>query len=56
MSLSPLDEEHGKVSGKLVVLREITQRVQAEQERKRLILELQEALNQVKILNELLPR
>lgn len=55
LQISPLSDRRGHQTGRLVVLRDSTERVQAEKERERLIEELQEALAQVKTLSGLLP-
>jgi len=55
LRVSPLRDRRGRTSGHLIVMREITRRRKAEQERERLITELQEALAQVQTLKGLLP-
>jgi PAS domain S-box-containing protein len=55
LSLNPLRNERGRMRGRLAVLRDITARVEVEQEREKLIHQLQEALAQVKTLEGLLP-
>jgi two-component system, cell cycle sensor histidine kinase and response regulator CckA len=48
-------QEHGNVVGRLLVMRDITERNRVEEERERLILELQIALGQIKVLQGILP-
>jgi len=50
-----MKDEHGRSCGGVLVLRDITERKNAEGERTRLILELTEALSHVKMLSGLLP-
>lgn len=54
-SLSPLRDRRGRLTGQLVVLRDITELRRAERERERLIHELRHMLAQVKTLRGLLP-
>jgi PAS domain S-box-containing protein len=51
----PLTDRRGRVTGRLVVWRDITERRQLETEQVKLIVSLQEALTQVKTLSGLLP-
>ncbi len=53
--ISPFYTVPGRVGGRLVVLRDITLRKAAETERERLITELRQALDQVRLLEGLLP-
>jgi PAS domain-containing protein len=53
--ISPFFTAPGRVGGRLVVLRDITLRKAAETERERLITELRQALDQVRLLEGLLP-
>jgi PAS domain S-box-containing protein len=53
--VSHLHDRRRRATGRLIVLRDITGRKQAEEERERLVLELQEALTNVKTLRGLLP-
>lgn len=53
--VSPLVSEKGQWAGTVVVLYDVTERRRAEAERERLIVELQEALANVKTLRGLLP-
>ena len=55
MSLSPIKNSFGKIIGASMIARDIDDRKRHEQERERLISELQAALAQVKMLNGLLP-
>jgi PAS domain S-box-containing protein len=55
LRISPIRSRAGQVGGWLVVLRDITTRTHLEQERTRLVDELQDALAQVKTLSGLLP-
>jgi len=48
LRISPLHDQRGKFNGQLIVLHDITQRKYMEEERKRLIHKLQEALADVK--------
>jgi PAS domain S-box-containing protein len=52
---SLLRDRRGQPTGRLIVMRDITRRRKAEQERERLISELQDALAQVRTLRGLLP-
>lgn len=52
---SPLRDSAGNIVAGIEAVREITDRKVAEQERERLILELQEAVERIKTLNGLLP-
>jgi hypothetical protein len=54
-TISPLADRHGRSSGKIVMLRDITERRRAERERERLIAEISAALADVKALRGLLP-
>ncbi len=51
----PLGRRPGRMTGRIVVIRDITLRRNAEKERERLVAELQAALAEVKILGGLLP-
>jgi len=53
--LVPLYGRHGKLRGCLCVLTDLTARVAAERERERVIVELSQALSQIKKLQDLLP-
>ncbi len=55
MRLSPLCDQRSQLTGQLIVLRDITKRKRLEEERARLIHELEDALAQVKTLSSLLP-
>lgn len=55
LRLSTLYDRHSEVIGKIVVLRDVTEMNKNEKEREKLVHNLQEALNQVKTLNGLLP-
>lgn len=55
ITVSPIKNSDGTIHGASIILRDITQRKREEQERLRLIQELQEALKRVKTLNGLLP-
>jgi PAS domain S-box-containing protein len=55
LRISPIRSRKGELGGWLVVLRDITARKRLEQERTRLLDELQDALTQVKTLTGLLP-
>ncbi|TLY29639.1 MAG: PAS domain S-box protein [Nitrospirae bacterium] len=48
-------QEHGGVVGRLLVMRDITERHRVEEEREKLILQLQDALGQIKVLQGILP-
>jgi PAS domain S-box-containing protein len=52
---APLFDARGRLSGRMLLLRDITERRQAEADRERLIGELRQALADVKILRGLLP-
>jgi PAS domain S-box-containing protein len=52
---SPLRDERGDIIGAIESIRDVTEHKQAEQEREKLILELQGALKKVKTLSGLLP-
>jgi PAS domain S-box-containing protein len=54
-SAAPIRDDQGHPTGVVVVFRDISERRRAEEERERLILELQEALAKVKTLSGLLP-
>ena len=53
--VSPFFTEQGMTGGHLIVLRDVTRRKLAEKERELLITDLQDALNQVRMLEGLLP-
>jgi PAS domain-containing protein len=53
--VSALRDRRKRITGRLVVMRDITERKQAEEDRERLIAELQAALANVKTLRGLLP-
>lgn len=53
--VSPFFTEQGLTGGHLIVLRDVTRRKLAEKERELLITDLQDALNQVRMLEGLLP-
>jgi PAS domain S-box-containing protein len=55
ISVSPIHDAGGQLIGSVHVAHDITERKRAGEERERLILELQEALSQVKTLSGLLP-
>jgi PAS domain S-box-containing protein len=55
ITVSPIKDETGKIIGASAIARDITQRKREEHERAELILELTEALKQVKTLTGLLP-
>ena len=55
LQISPLTDRQVRITGSLIVLRDITARKEAEQEREQLIAELQKALSDVKTLSGLLP-
>lgn len=55
LRISPLKNPRGQLSGRLIVMRDITWRKQAEKEKELLITELQNALTQVNTLSGLLP-
>jgi PAS domain S-box-containing protein len=55
ISLSPLKNRQGEITGQLVILRDVTVRRQLEMEREALIDELQNALRDIKTLRGLLP-
>ena len=55
LQISPLTDRQSRLTGSLVVLRDITERREAEQEREQLIARLQKALSDVKALSGLLP-
>jgi len=55
VSLSALHDRRGGIAGQVAMLRDITARKRAEEERESLIRELQEALGEVKRLSGLLP-
>ena len=55
VSVSPIHDASGQLVGAVHVARDITERKQAEAEQERLILELRDALAQVKTLSGLLP-
>jgi len=52
---SPLRDRRGRLAGRLVVLHDITKSKRLQEERERLIVELQRALTEVKTLSGLLP-
>ena len=51
----PFRDETGRVSKLIGTLQDITDRKQGEQEREKLIIELQEAISKIKILSGMLP-
>jgi len=51
----PLGRRPGRMTGRIIVIRDITSRRKAEKERERLVAELQAALAEVKVLGGLLP-
>jgi PAS domain S-box-containing protein len=55
LRITPLTDRRGRVTGRLVVWRDITDHKQLEREQVKLIVSLQEALAQVKTLSGLLP-
>lgn len=55
LTVSSLVDQDGQPAGRLLILRDITEQVRAEEERNALIAELQEALAQVRTLSGLLP-
>ncbi|MBU6401786.1 MAG: PAS domain-containing protein, partial [Verrucomicrobia bacterium] len=55
LRVSPLFDRRNRFVGRLAMLRDMTERRQAEQERERLIQELQDALGNVNLLSGLLP-
>lgn len=55
LSVSSLADRSGHPVGRLLVLRDVTEQVRAEEERNELIAELQQALAQVRTLSGLLP-
>ena len=55
ITTSPIMDENGKVKQVVHIARNITQRKQAEEEREKLIVELQTALSEIKTLRGLLP-
>ncbi len=55
LRFSPLTDRRTRLTGWLMILRDVTERVRADEERERLIVELQEALAKVKTLSGLLP-
>ena len=55
MTISPVKDEKGRVIGAAIIARDITERRRLEQERLKLIADLQNALSQVKQLSGLLP-
>ncbi len=54
-SVAPITDPQGQVIGAVLVFQDITQRRQAEQERERLITDLQEALDTIKVLSGIIP-
>jgi len=54
-TIAPITNSHGQVIGAVLVIQDITERRQAEQEREKLIAELQEALDTLKVLSGILP-
>ncbi len=54
-SAAPIRDDSGNITGVVVVFRDVTERVQAEEAQAKLIAELQEALVKVKTLSGLLP-
>ncbi len=55
MSISPVKDESGQVAGASIIARDITERLRLEEERVKLIADLQAALSRVKQLSGLLP-
>lgn len=55
LTLSPIKDDTGKVIGASSIQRDVSERKKAEQERHRILLELNEALEKVKTLRGLLP-
>jgi PAS domain S-box-containing protein len=55
ISTSPIFDPEGKMIGSVHVARDITKRKEAEDEKERLIRELQQALQNIKVLSGLLP-
>lgn len=55
LHISPLTDRQARITGSLIVLRDITSRKKAEQELEQLIDQLQKALSEVKTLSGLLP-
>ena len=55
LSISPMRNREGAIAGAATIARDISERKQAEQERERLVRELQAALANVKTLSGLLP-
>jgi len=55
MTISPIKDETGQIVGASCIGQDITERKQAEEERKRMINDLNEALSKVKTLSGLLP-
>jgi PAS domain S-box-containing protein len=52
---APIRDDQGNITGVVLIFQDITERKQAEQEREKLILELQDTLDNVKTLQGLLP-
>ena len=55
LSVAPIKDSHGRVTGASSIGRDITEAILAEEEKKRLIKELQDALAEVKTLRGILP-
>ena len=55
LSVSPIKDSHGRLTGASSIARDITESVLAEAEKRRLIKELQDALAEVKTLRGILP-
>jgi len=54
-SVSPIKDEKGTITGAVLIFRDVSREMQAQQAREELIAELQEALDKVKTLSGLLP-
>jgi len=55
VSIAPIKDSHGRLTGASSIARDITEALSAEAERRRLIKELQDALAEVKTLHGILP-
>ena len=55
LTVSPLTNQRGRFGGRLNIMRDITERRRAAQERERLLAELQQALSEVRTLSGMLP-